>query len=53
MIHRDPGWGLGSTIAGLSIAFVVLVFVLMYEMSNKSSPVTAGQGGSPPATIMR
>jgi hypothetical protein len=59
MIHRDPyhdsprGWGLGSTIAALSIAFVALVFVLMYGMSNQSSPVTAGQGGSPPAPVIR
>jgi hypothetical protein len=59
MVHRNPyhgsprGWGLGSTIAALSIAFVVLVFVLMYGMSNQSSPVTAGQGGSPPAAVMR
>jgi len=71
MTHRDPyhyhgspqGWGLGATVAALSVAFVVLVFVVMYEMSEqsptiataptRSAPVTTGQGGSPPAPIMR
>jgi hypothetical protein len=48
-----PGWGLGATVTALSVAFVFLVFVLMYGMSNQSSPTTAGQGGSPPAPVMR
>jgi hypothetical protein len=59
MPHRNPyhggtqGWGLGATVAALSIAFVVLVFVLMYGMSNQLSPVAAGQGGSTPAPVVR
>ena len=59
MTYRNPyhggpqGWGLGATVAALSVIFVVLVFVLMYGMSNQSSPFTAGQGGSPPASVMR
>jgi hypothetical protein len=44
---------LGATVAALSVIFVVVVFVLMYGMSNQSSPVTAGQRGSPPALVMR
>ena len=59
MTYRNPyhgspqGWGLGVTVAALSVIFVVVVFVLMYGMSNQSSPFTAGQGGSPPASVMR
>jgi hypothetical protein len=62
MTNRDPHpydrspqeWGLGATVAGLSVAFVVLVFVLMYGMSNQSAPtrsepITTGQSSSPPA----
>ena len=56
MVYRNAyngRWGFGATVAALSIIFVVVVFVLMYGMSNQSSPVTAGQGGSPPASVMR
>jgi hypothetical protein len=66
MTNRDPHhydrspqeWGLGATVAGLSVAFVVLVFVLMYGMSNQSAPtrsepITTGQGNSPPAAVTR
>jgi hypothetical protein len=59
MTYRNPhhgssqGWGLGATVAALSVIFVVVVFVLMYGMRNQSSPVTAGQEGSLPASVMR
>ena len=59
MTYRNPyhgspqGWGLGATVAALSVIFVVVVFVLMYGMSNQSSPVTSGQAGSPPAPVIR
>ena len=59
MTYRNPyhgspqGLGLGATVAALSVIFVVVVFVLMYGMNNQSSPVTAGQGGSPPAPVVR
>ena len=59
MTYRNPyhgspqGWGLGATVAALSVAFVIIVFALMYGMSNLSTPVTTGQGGKPPAPVMR
>ena len=52
--HGSPqGWGLGATVTALSVAFVLLVFALMYGISNQSTPVTTGQGGEPPAAVMR
>jgi hypothetical protein len=64
---RAPGreWSSGGIVAALSAAFVVVVLVLTYGMSNRSSttasgpstttsaPSTTGQGGSLPAPVMR
>jgi hypothetical protein len=58
MTYRNPyhgspqGWGLGATVAALSVAFVIIVFAPMYGMSNLSTPVTTGQG-EPAAPVMR
>ena len=54
MTYRNPyhgspqGWGLGVTVAALSVIFVVVVFVLMYGMSNQSSQLRLAKGAPLP-----